>query len=70
MARWVENPYMQYFTGETYFQLDAPLDSSSLTRWRQRLGVVRERSFERVIVDTTVMPKAVAYPTDSRLRSV
>ena len=83
---WVENPYVQYFTGETYFQTEAPIDSSSLTRWRKRigeegvetllmvsinaartLGMMKASSVDRVIVDTTVMPKAIAHPTDSRL---
>jgi IS5 family transposase len=35
---WVENPYAQYSTGETHFQTEAPIDSSSLTRWRKRIG--------------------------------
>lgn len=83
---WVENPYWQHFCGETYFQHEPPIDPSSMTRWRQRLGeegvewlltetieaarrakVVKATSFEKIIVDTTVMEKAVAYPTDSRL---
>lgn len=83
---WMENPYVPYFTGETYFQTEAPMDSSSLTRWRQRIGeagvasmlmvtlaaaqkigAVNASSFDRLIVDTTVMPKAIAHPTDSRL---
>src|SRR5690606_37991942 len=83
---WVENPYWQVFTGETYLQIEPPIDPSSLTRWRQRLGdegieellavtisagqrsgAVRKSSLKTVIVDTTVMPKAVAHPTDSRL---
>lgn len=83
---WVENPYWQFFTGETYFQTEALIDPSSLTRWRKRIGeegverllvatvdaarqagFVKTSSLERVIVDTTVMPKAVAHPTDSRL---
>ena len=83
---WVENPYWQYFTGETHLQTRAPMDPSSLTRWRRRIGeegvelllkltieaarrggFVGRDSFQRVIVDTTVMLKAVAYPTDSRL---
>jgi len=83
---WVENPYVQYFTGETYFQTEAPIDSSSLTRWRKRIGeegvetllmvsinaartigMMKASSVDRVIVDTTVMPKAIAHPTDSRL---
>ena len=34
----MENPYWQVFTGETYLQTEAPIDPSSLTRWRQRLG--------------------------------
>ncbi len=30
-------------------------------------GLINKASVQRVIVDTTVMPKAVAHPTDSRL---
>jgi IS5 family transposase len=30
-------------------------------------GVISERSAETVIVDTTVMEKAIAHPTDTRL---
>jgi IS5 family transposase len=86
VARWVENPYFQHFCGETFFQHRPPIDPSSLTRWRGRIGeegvewlltktieagreagVVRERSAEAVIVDTTVMEKAIAHPTDARL---
>lgn len=33
----------------------------------RRIGMMKAASVEHVIVDTTVMPKAVAYPTDSRL---
>jgi IS5 family transposase len=36
--RWVENPYWQLFCGETWFQHHPPIDPSSLTRWRQRIG--------------------------------
>lgn len=35
---WVDNPYWQVLTGETYLQTGPPIDPSSLTRWRQRLG--------------------------------
>ena len=83
---WVENPYWQQFCGETYFQHEPPIDPSSLTRWRQRVGeegveslltetieaarrgkVVKKQSFDKILIDTTVMEKAVAFPTDSRL---
>ena len=83
---WVENPYWQFFCGETYLQTELPMDPSSLTRWRKRVGeegvetllaasidaarrggVIQKASMQQVIVDTTVMPKAIAHPTDSRL---
>ncbi len=83
---WVENPYWQFFCGETYLQTELPIDPSSLTRWRKRIGeegvetllaasidaaqrggVIQKASTQQVIVDTTVMPKAIAHPTDSRL---
>lgn len=85
-ARWVENPYYQYFCGELSFCHKLPFDRSSLTRWRQRLGegqlvallqeslsvahktgALATKDLERVAVDTTVQPKAVAHPTDARL---
>ena len=40
-ARWLENPYYQYFCGEEFFRHDLPLDRSSMTRWRQRMGEER-----------------------------
>ena len=86
VRRWVENPYYQYFCGEEYFRHQFPIDPSSLSRWRRRIGeqgaelilkltipaglktkAVQPSSLERVIFDTTVQEKAVAFPTDSRL---
>ena len=83
---WVENPYWQLFCGETWFQHQPPIDPSSLTRWRQRIGaegmewllaqtieaaasakVIKQHSLDKVIVDSTVQEKAIAYPTDSKL---
>jgi transposase, IS5 family len=37
-ARWLENPYYQFFCGELSFRHQLPFDRSSMTRWRQRLG--------------------------------
>ncbi len=85
-ARWIENPYYQYFCGEESFQHALAFDRSSLTRWRQRLGgeqlaallqeslsvahrtgALATKDLERVVVDTTVQPKNVAFPTDVKL---
>jgi IS5 family transposase len=38
LLQWVENPYWQYFSGEKFFQHEAPIDPSSMSRWRTRVG--------------------------------
>jgi len=40
-ALWIENPYYQYFCGEEFFQHELPLDRSSMTNWRKRMGKER-----------------------------
>ena len=86
VRRWVENPYWQFFCGETYFRHELPIHPTSLTRFRKRIGedgcelllsqtidaglktkTVEQRDLDQVVVDTTVMEKAIAHPTDSRL---
>jgi IS5 family transposase len=39
VARWVENPYWQHFSGRQHFEHKFPIDPSSMTRWRKRIGV-------------------------------
>lgn len=36
--RWVESPYFQYFCGEQFFQHKFPIERSSMTHWRKRVG--------------------------------
>lgn len=38
VARWVENPYWQYFCGEEFFRHKMPIDPSQMTRFRKRIG--------------------------------
>lgn len=38
LNRFLENPYWQYFCGYEYFQHHLPIDPSSLSRWRGRVG--------------------------------
>lgn len=49
VARWVENPYWQYFCGYDYLQWEMPIDPTSLTRWRKRLG---EERLEKILTET------------------
>lgn len=37
IARWLENPYWQYFSGMQYFQTEFPLHPTSLVKFRRRL---------------------------------
>jgi len=59
VKRWAENPYWQYFCGETYFQHALPLNPSSLTRWRQRLGETGVESLLRATIEAAIHAKAV-----------
>lgn len=59
VQRWSENPYWQYFCGETYFQHELPLNPSSLTRWRQRLGDTGMESLLGATIDAAIESKAV-----------
>ena len=40
-ARWVENPYWQYFCGYTHLQHRCPIHPTSMSRWRKRVGADR-----------------------------
>jgi IS5 family transposase len=83
---WIENPYYQYFCGEEFFQHRPPLDRSSMSNWRNRMGEERLQALlqeslavatktgamkpgdlARVIVDITVQPKNITFPTDAKL---
>lgn len=82
VARWVENPYYQYFTGEFVFQTTPPIDPADFSKFRRRIG---EEGAEKllklsiqlnadecvketeVMVDTTVQEKNITFPTDVKL---
>ena len=38
VAKWVENPYWQYFCGEVVFQHELPCHPTSLVKWRKQVG--------------------------------
>ena len=57
VARWVENPYWQYFCGFTHMQHEVPLDPSSMSRWRKRVGAERLEQLLRETIDLAVREK-------------
>lgn len=59
VQRWAENPYWQYFCGETYFQHEPPLNPSSLSRWRKRLGESGVESLPSATIEAALASKAV-----------
>lgn len=81
--RWKENPYWQYFCGESFFQHEPPFDPTELIKFRKRIGEEgaekllklsvnlfssKEIQEKEVCIDTTVQEKNITFPTDTKLR--
>ncbi|MDR5727068.1 MAG: IS5 family transposase, partial [Terriglobia bacterium] len=63
VAAWVENPYWQHFSGMSHFQHRMPIDPSSMTRWRQRLGEAGAEQMLRATIKAG-MRMRVIRPTE------
>ena len=63
----VENPYWQYFCGFEYFQHKPPIDPSSLTRFRNRLGKSGVETLFRELIQTA---KREGHLTKAHLNKV
>ncbi len=59
-AQWVENPYFQFFCGETYFQTKLPFDRTSMSVWRGRIGPDKLEELLAETLAAAVRAKAVA----------
>ena len=59
VACWVENPYWQYFSGMKWFEHDVPIDPSSMTRWRKRIGEAGAEGLLRETLEAGLRIKAV-----------
>jgi len=57
VARWVENPYWQYFCGYTHMQHECPIHPTSMTKWRNRLGARRLEKLLEETIDLAVREK-------------
>jgi transposase, IS5 family len=59
VARWVENPYWQHFSGRQFFEHEMPVDPSSMTRWRKRLGEAGAEAMLKATIDAALAMKAL-----------
>ena len=67
VERWVENPYWQSFCGCTFMQHQLPIDPSSMTRWRDRVG---DALFEKLLTLTINGAKAYGLVKERDLQAV
>jgi IS5 family transposase len=56
---WVENPYWQSFSGGEFFEHELPIDPSSMTRWRKRLGEAGAEMMLKATIQTACKVKAM-----------
>lgn len=63
IARWVENPYWQYFCGYEHMQHECPIHPTSMVKWRKRVGADR---MEILLKETLSTAKRQRYikPSD------
>ena len=59
VAHWVENPYWQHFSGQQFFQHQLPIEASSMTRWRKRLGEAGAEQMLRSTIETGIKMGAI-----------
>lgn len=59
VARWVENPYWQFFCGCQYMQHELPIDPSLLSKWRKRVGAERLEKLLEVTIHAALAMKAL-----------
>ena len=64
VARWLENPYMQYFSGEKVFQKRPPMNPIDMTKFRKRIG---EKGAEKIF-KISLMVNAKEILTDRGYR--
>jgi hypothetical protein len=83
VEEYLENPYIQAFCGEEVFVTEGGIDPSLLSKIRKRLGRTFFRRFEKDVLevlkrrriikpgehllDATVIPVNIEYPTDTKL---
>jgi transposase, IS5 family len=64
VARWVENPYWQYFCGYTHMQHVFPIHPTSMVKWRGRVGSKRMEVLLKETLSTAMREKYLK-PSDA-----
>ena len=78
---WVRDPYMQYFSGQAFFEHRFPCDPSDFVHFRHRIGEPgvntifqysvklhgRDAEEPLAVSDTTVQGNNTTFPTDAKL---
>jgi IS5 family transposase len=67
VARFIENPYWQYFCGFEYFQHECPLHPATLVKWRKRVG---EAGIEKLFCQTVKTAQTTGLLRASHLNKV
>lgn len=67
VAKWVENPYWQYFCGEETFQHEFPCHPTSLPKWRRRVGVEGVEKLLKQVLKTAMSQQALKPSEISRV---
>jgi len=67
VAKWVENPYWQFFCGRTYFEHQLPCHPTSLVKWRHRLGPA---GVEKLLTETLSTAKREQALRESEIKRV
>jgi hypothetical protein len=62
-----ENPYLQYFIGQTHYSNEAPYDASLLVRFRERINVnlvnqINQRMIKKIQEEAEEESKKKAHP--------
>lgn len=59
VTAWVENPYWQFFSGMKWFEHELPINPSSMTRWRRRIGEAGAEELLKETIEAGLKLKAV-----------
>lgn len=67
VAKFVENPYWQFFCGGEYFEHELPCHPTSLVRWRRRIGT---DGMEKLLTETLSTAKRERALKESEIKQV